>query len=266
MRSWIGYSGLGLFVLAACAPSSSTSRTASPKAVEPMSVAGHERTADDLEAAAGGEEKRYAPNARPSGGMCRGRPEPTEDVCWTSLVNPTDKYLKHAEEHRKLAAQHRAAAKTLRDAEARACADVSPIDRDESPFEHPEDIVKVEPLHGSVSKFLNEPWTEGVVVTFRALPGMTVAWLQQVVDCQLARNAAMGHEVPELEACLLVPRNVRAAVGTTPEGLTITVRAGDRAAADELFRRAELLNNAVRTSRSGEAASAPGSRPPAAAP
>jgi hypothetical protein len=162
-------------------------------------------------------------------------------------VNPTERYRQHADEHRRLAAEHRAAAKTLRDAEARACEGIGPEDRDESVFDHYDDILRVEPLRGGVSRYLQDPWSEGVIVTFKPLPGLTATWLQHVVDCQIARNAVLGNIVTDLEQCLLVPRGVRASVAETPEGLTITVRAGDRATAEDLFRRADALAAAVRS-------------------
>jgi hypothetical protein len=46
------------------------------------------------------------------------------------------------------------------------------------------------------------PRTEGAVISFRATPGLTAQWLQRVIDCHLARNAALGHTVgglPKLE-------------------------------------------------------------------
>jgi hypothetical protein len=259
---WIPVCGAAALSLFAC------TKPAAQAPVQPyLSAASHEDEAASHEHQANLAEKRYSPYARPSGGMCRGSRGPTEDVCWTSLVNPTERYLHHAEEHRRLAASHRAAAKTLRDAEARACAGISPTDRDESLFDHYEDILRVEPLHGGVSRYLQEPWTEGVVVTFKPVPGMTVAWLQNVVDCQLARNAVLGNVVPELEQCLLVPRGVRANVAEVPDGFTVTVRAGDRTTAEDLFRRADLLATAVRA-RASEPdpapAPAPSEAPPAA--
>ena len=232
-----------LAVLGACTPSQ-------PK--EPMkpylSAAGHENAAATLDARAAAQERRYNENARLSGGMCRGRPasESGEDVCWTSMVNPTEQYLRVAAEKRRLAADHRAAAKTLRDAETAACNGIAPDDRDQSPFDHYEDILRVEPLRGGVAPYLQDPWSEGVVVTFRDVPGMSVPWLQHVVDCQLARYAALGNEVPSEPTCLLVPKGVRATVSSAPDGFAVTVRAGTRETAQELFRRADLLSVPIR--------------------
>jgi hypothetical protein len=231
-----------------------------------MSADNHEKTASRLDRTALKEEGRYNPYAKMNGGVCRGQPGPTEDVCWTSLINPTEQYLKHAEEYRKLAAEHRAAAKTLRDAESRACAGIGEEDRDETIFDHVEDILRVEPLRGGISPYLKDPVTEGVVVTFRAVPGMTVAWLQRVVDCQLARNAALGYEVPQMPNCLLVPKGVRATVSPAADGFAVTVRAPDKATAEELFRRADNLTTAVRTAAQPSDAPASGDAAPAETP
>jgi hypothetical protein len=46
------------------------------------------------------------------------------------------------------------------------------------------------------------------IVMFRARPSMTAEWLQRVVDCHPARNAALGHVVLDLPDCPLVPKGV----------------------------------------------------------
>jgi hypothetical protein len=206
-----------------------------------LSVVGHENEAARLEQAALSKEKHYNPQARESGGMCRGRPGPTEDVCWSSFRNPTERFLLRAEETRRLAADHRMAARTLRDAEMHACAGIAEDDRLDSPFDHRDDILRVEPLHGGVSRYLNQPWTEGVVVTFRPVLGMSAPWLQHVVDCQIARHAALGNDLTLQPRCLLVPKGVRATVAAVPDGFAVTVLAGERETAEELFRRADAL-------------------------
>ena len=210
-----------------------------------LSAAGHDSEADTLEARAARSSGRYDPGARLNGGLCRDRPIPNEDVCWTTMVNPTERHLARAEEHRKLAEEHRRAARSLRDAEERACAGISGSDRDESLFDHREDILRVDPLVGGVARVLNEPWTEGVVVTFKPVPGMSVGWLQHVIDCHVARYAALGNVSPEAHH-LLVPKGVRGTAAAVAEGFTVTVRAPDRRGAEELFQRADVLNAMVR--------------------
>jgi hypothetical protein len=204
-----------------------------------LSTSEHEITAARLDRVAAAEDSRYDPLRRT--GFCHGRIRNGDDVCWTSLVNPTERYRRHAEEHREEAAAHRLAAGALRAAEASACVGIGQADRDESPFDHVEDIVRVEPLRGGVSRYLEAPQTEGVVVTFRPVPGLTVFWLQHVIDCQIARNAALGNDVTRFKRCLLVPRGVQATVSAAPEGFAVTIRAHDRETAEELFRRADRL-------------------------
>lgn len=158
---------------------------------------------------------------------------------WTSVTNPTAEHLEDAKKHQKMAADHRAASQALRDAEARACFGLPEHDRDTSPFEHREDIASVEPLTvGTPSGKSTTPRTEGAVITFRAVPGMTAQWLQRVVDCHLARNAALGHDVPEMPNCPLVPKDVAAKVTATDSGFAVAVRSDDSRTADEILRRA----------------------------
>lgn len=241
----LGGFGLGVSViLAGCAS------TPKREPIQPfLSVAGHEAVATNLEQVASGQQAKFNPYARTNAGICPQRPAYEQDICWTAFVNPTEKHLERAEVQRKLAAEHRAAAQALRDAESFSCAGIPPVDRDESIFDHHEDILSVEPLHGGVSRYLNEPWTEGVVVTFRNVLGMSQPWLQHVVDCQVARNSALGNDVPERPQDLLVPRGIKASVGAVQDGFQVTVRAGGKEVAQELLRRADALNMAVQIER-----------------
>src|SRR2546430_15414234 len=65
------------------------------------------------DAIAAWHSQRYDPNAGAPTPFCLGRTEP----CWTSIANPTAEHLQRAEEHRRHAADHRAASKALRDAQ-----------------------------------------------------------------------------------------------------------------------------------------------------
>ena len=151
-------------------------------------------------------------------------------------------HLAVAEQHRKMAADHRAASQALRDAEARACAGISEADRDMSPFEHREDIASVERLVVTIGPAkVQYKRRAGAVVTFRATPGMSAPWLQRLVDCHLARNAALGHVVPEMPTCPLVPKDVSATVTATQSGFAVSITSDDDATVDEIIRRAESL-------------------------
>lgn len=204
-----------------------------------------------------GEAEAHSAHYDPSG---RARSEGCPDilgspVCWSSTANPTREHLAQAAEARRRAADHRAASQALRSAEASACAGLSERDRDESPFAHREDIASVSPLNEPDPGIPAGPGYEsgavrggrdqlaGAIVTFRALPGMTAPWLQRVIECHLARNAALGHEVPEMPYCPLVPKGVTATVRPIPTGFAVEIRSSDHDTAKEIVRRAEGLRS-----------------------
>ena len=82
-------------------------------------------------------------------------------------------------------------------------------------------------------------WTS--TATFRAVPGMTVEWLQRVVDCHLARNAVLGHVAPEMPNCPLVPEGVTARVRSTGNGFAVDLRADDSTTVREIVARTDRL-------------------------
>lgn len=208
-----------------------------------MSAASHETMAANEQTGASAHQAQYDPEAKKRIERCRGRsPAAGVDTCWTSVTNPTAEHLEHAEQHRKAAAQHRAAAQALRDAENRACVGVPDADRDESPFDHREDIESVEPLYvGSSGGKNSSKRLVGATVSFRAVPGMTAQWLQRVVDCHLARNAALGHDVPEMAYCPLVPKGASAAVVANRAGFGVNIQADTQESVQEILRRAQGL-------------------------
>lgn len=170
-----------------------------------------------------------------------------------SAVNWKQGDKRSLDEHRAAAAQHRAASAALRAAEAQACVGISPEDRDMSPFEHAGDIASVGPFVESVSVggegggVYKRP--AGAVVTFLAVPGMTAEWLQRLVDCHLARNAALGNVVPEMPNCPVVPRGAEARVQSNGNGFAVEIRSDDPATAREILARAQRLVAPQTTSR-----------------
>ncbi len=162
--------------------------------------------------------------------------------CWTDAQDASAEHTAAMQEHRRLAAAHRAAAASLRDAEERACGGLSEDERDASPFEHRRDITSVSELTAEVH--LGHQISHrlvGATITFRAVRGLTGEWLQRLVDCHLARNAALGHEVPEMTECPLVPRGVSARVVSADAGFAVEVRADSDEGASEVLRRARSL-------------------------
>ena len=208
-----------------------------------QSVAGHDRAAADEQAAARAHGAQYDPNgAGPTGGCQSGRAANAYDVCWSSTANPTEAHQISQERHRKAAAEHRAASQALRDAEATACTGISAEDRDMSPFAHREDILSVEPLQEATgSAIASTPLTTGATVTVRAVRGLTTEWLQRIVDCHLARASSLGHAMPEMTYCPLVPKGVSARVTSSGSAFAVAIRSDDPAAAAEVLRRSQQL-------------------------
>jgi len=196
----------------------------------------HSASLEEHESVAAKEERAAAEHmAKYDGGPpldC----DATLGSCWSS--NPTEKELRAAQEHRKAAAEHRKASAALRDAEAKACAGVSPDDRDISPFHHATDIALVEVI-GTPGK------ETGAQVLFRDVPGVTLEGLRRQLNCHIARNAALGHVVPEMPYCPLVPRDVEVTVTKGPEarGFVVRIESENPSSASEVVKRARMLKS-----------------------
>jgi hypothetical protein len=202
-----------------------------------MSTAQHEAMAKNEESAAAGHAEQHDPGATKATEVCSGR-----GGCWTSTSNPTAQHADDAKHHHELAAKHRAAAAALSDAEKSACAGISDEDRDTSPFNHRDDIQSVSVLTETVKSGKGSTQKEvGATVVFRAVPGMTVEWLQRVVDCHLARAAAVGHDMPEMSYCPLMPKGVKAKVTSVGNGFAVNLSADDAATVAEIEKRAQAL-------------------------
>ena len=142
-----------------------------------------------------------------------------------------------------MAADHRGASKALRNAEGSACAGLSEADRDSSPFEHREDVLGVEELHAkpaSPKTVLAGP-TEGAAITIRAVPGLTKEYLERLVTCHTARNATMGHAMPEMAFCPLSVKGATATVSSAGGAFRVDVKGDSQQSADEIARRAKAL-------------------------
>ena len=82
---------------------------------------------------------------------------------------------------------------------------------------------------------------QGAVVAFRAVPGMTAEWFQRIVDCHLARNAALGFSVTDMPYCPLNVKGTRAKVSSTGSGFAVTIESDDPGAAQNVLQRAQAL-------------------------
>ena len=202
-----------------------------------MSAAQHEAMAKQEENASASHEAQHDPNATTSTTQCGGK-----GGCWTSTSNPTAQHAEDAKHHHELAQKHRAASAALASAETSACVGISDDDRDTSPFYHREDIESVAPLTEDVKTGKGVTKKQvGSTIVFRAVPGMTAEWLQRVVDCHMARAAAVGHEMPEMAYCPLELKGVKAKVTSTGSGFAINVSADDAATVAEIQKRAQAL-------------------------
>lgn len=203
-----------------------------------MNVAGHEHAAKQEEARAAEHQAQQA--AWPQSGTTNcgaGR-----GGCWSSATNPSAEHTAEAQRHREFAAKHRSASTALAQAEARSCVGIAESDRDVSPFAHRDDIRSVQPLQdtqqvgkGTVSRQV------GARVIFRANPGMTAEWLQRLVDCHLARAAAAGNEMPEIDYCPLMLKGVTAQVSSVGDGFAVDIGSNDPATQDAIVKRVNAL-------------------------
>jgi len=199
-----------------------------------MSVAGHDAAAARAEADAQrhGELSEVAP--RRASPCLTGPGIAYDSPCWLSEgESPADMHHWAQTRSARAAADHRAASKALRDAEAAACVGIAVWDRDVSPFAHTADLDSVEPVEEGGE-------TRGARLTFKGTPGLTAAYLRRLVDCHLARNAAMGFLLPEMAFCPLAVKGAQAEVAGADGALSVTLRGNGRAA-EEILRRARSL-------------------------
>lgn len=205
-----------------------------------MAATAHESEAEAAEAAAAEQAAQYDASAAETIQRCGGGGKGGR-VCWTATTNPTEAHLKEATALMQVAAEHRVASEALRAAEDTACAGISPEDRDISPFFYTDDIATVAPLTVHRGGKTPNSETVGAVVTVRAVPGLTSEWLQRIVDCHIARSAALGHDVPTMPDCPLVPKGASATVHSTGTGFTVEIRSSENEAASDILARARRL-------------------------
>lgn len=158
---------------------------------------------------------------------------------WT----PTPGWEAEAARYREFAAKHRTASAALRDAEARACAGIEDDDRDESPFVHKADILEVQEINVTEGKQLTTR-RRGASIVVRAVGGLTAQWLQRLVDCRVAENAALGYDVPEFPDDPLAVPGVTTSVTALSNAFAVNIEHDTQDRAREIQRRASLLLNA----------------------
>ena len=200
----------------------------------PLGVEQHERAAEANERAAASERRQYDPSRTAFVNECPFAGSKHESPCWTLDQNPTAIHLQEAERHMRAAEAHRRASIQLREAEARACTGLSDHDRDTTPFSHRDDVIAAEPLREDSGDRTREL---GAVFTFRDVRGLTTERLQKLIDCHVARNAALGFSQDEPDDPLDMP-GVTARVH---QGLRVEVVANVQKTAREIQARATRL-------------------------
>ena len=114
----------------------------------------------------------------------------------------------------------------------------------EQPFAHREDIESVAQLFGLEQgrRTVESPKAlRGARVAFRPVPGLSQERLQRILDCHLARNAVLGHDVPEMDYCPLVPKDVTAQVLSGGDRYLVDVQSTNPASAQEIWTRAQKI-------------------------
>jgi hypothetical protein len=202
-----------------------------------MSEAGHEHAATSEDRMAAEHE---AMAGQPDNGCAANR---AGTVCWTEDAD----HAAMAEQHREMAAKHRAASQALVDAENNACVGIPEDDRDTSPFAHRSDITQVTKLMQASNDSGSYGGPEGnqvagATISFRAVPGMTKEWLQRVMDCHAARNASMGYQMQDMNYCPLMVPGARAKVRSGHGGFDVDVTADTADSVQQIIARAEALH------------------------
>ena len=167
---------------------------------------------------ASGHKDRCADRSIDHASTTGGEPLTVFHPCWTVELHPGDHHRREAERLRADAARYRAEAQALEEMEQRTCSGLSQDAIDHSPFFHGEDILRVEP-------YQDEEVLRGARVLFRKVPGLTVGWMRQAVECHLARAAVMGHSTRFQPYCPLMLEGVTVAVSETAEGIEVLLRA-----------------------------------------
>ena len=206
-----------------------------------MSAAAHRSLARGEDAQALGHAVRFDPAASRTEEKCAFQARDVHEICWTTSTNPTRPHYRMAQEKRALAQMHRGAAAELAQVEASACAGVPLADREVSPFRHRDDIRYAERLTGLGARYRGNV-TLGARIVFQRVPGMSVASLQRVIDCHLARNAVLGPYAANKDAgCPLTLRGVQAVVSSAGTDIAVEIRAEREVVARQIWRRALQL-------------------------
>lgn len=166
-------------------------------------------------------------------------PRPPTAIAWAARIAPTPLQTTQLEALRDAARSHRIASPAVRAAEGTACAGLGDDDRDVTPFFYRDDVIDVQPLRGHDGALPGR--LEGAAVTFRRVEGLSPERMQRLVDCQIARDAALEYRVPEVGWCPLAVAGTLARVAVSESGLEVRIVAANADAATETYVRAVAL-------------------------
>lgn len=168
-------------------------------------------------------------------------PCPAGAVCWTSVTRPTPEAQQRAEAERQQAEAARAASAALVEAERVACEGVAEPDRDQSLFDHVEDIAGVAPLKDyDFGSRIPHAQLAGAVIAFRPVRGLTAEKLEQIVKCHRARDLAVGNTLPDGP---LVLAGIEAHVVPDGAGFNLELRSEHAAVAKEVLAEARRVTS-----------------------
>lgn len=201
-----------------------------------MSLAGHRAPAIAESQAA--TQGTLAQQAHPGPAWDEGCYRP-----WTGFGEPSEKHLDEDRAYQGLSGKRPAVSRALHAAETRSCGGIPNRDRNITPFVHAEEIVSVELLPVDIGRNV----VSGRRIVFRALSDITAEGLQRLIDCHVARNAALGYQHGDHNPlCPLAVKTVAANVTAHPMGWSIDLIPDSEAAARELRRRTESLRALLR--------------------
>lgn len=163
-------------------------------------------------------------------------------LCSSMFRDSTAEREREAERHRAFAAAHRSASQALRDAEASACKGLSGDDLDIPLLARSHYIVSVEPIYrGPSSGEATAKHLLGASVTFSATTGLTLERLRRLLDCEVARAAALGHDNAGVQFDPLAVPGATAIASSARDELSVAITVGDPEAASKILERARAL-------------------------
>lgn len=187
----------------------------------------------------------YDPRAKRAIRRCKvkdGEPEGGALDCWVETVNPTAIHEAEMRMHGERAVYHRKAARDLRTAQTGFCGRLAAAAREDSPFSRGH-VVGVNPLEESPGPSGGKPRLRGATIFMQPIANVSVAQLQQAMDCYAAHQAVVGYGdiTAETNRSPLEEPGSYAKVRAMRHGYAVDVLAEDPFAAQAIWLRAQRL-------------------------